>query len=496
MDHPPTFAIGGFPNGWELSQPGDASRRYGYLFEREHQLRPLTAVVSAEILGAAQATPRRDFLLGLLHRPGIKTLRYADAGPPADHIRPYPETDEMYGVDGWILLAPLDEPVRSSSLGVARYVLDDRWNRQLVSGADFVNLAGGDSERARADALAGMVAEDVDADIIVTTRPTLLDPPFVRFLRGMVALPIEQALALVGLYLRQQGQFIVGCEPDGRYPFTYNRGLFWWVAARDQLPSGWHWMSACVEESATSGDDTLTYLAGSLHQRVSRALQARDAIHAMLLVPQNNDTADEALSELDVLLISLMGAMDAAARVAHQALALPGPQHGVGWQRAGWIAAVVPKAPNLATIVASGSPGQAALTVLRLLRNTVHGEALQSLGVSEAGRGRTRTMVGLPRAEQVQLLDAFDVLGGAEEWGVEEKVPGRLHADIPRLVEHLVTAIMRTLDRLLLEMPVDALPNVTGALEERILTGNDDTFALQYRERIRWQLALPDPPSY
>lgn len=116
-----------------------------------------------------------------------------------------------------------------------------------------------------------------------------------------------------------------------------NRGLFYWVGTRELLPSAWRWFSACVQHSQAVGDDSLLLLGQSVLQRVQRALQVRDDVNVALNRPQNNDTADEALSSLDVFLLLLMGAVDATARVVHAVLGIAGGPHAAGWQRREWL---------------------------------------------------------------------------------------------------------------------------------------------------------------
>ena len=166
--------------------------------------------------------------------------------------------------------------------------------------------------RRKADALAAQAAEAIGADMFVTRRPYLRETKLP--LGTMVCTP-EEALAFLGLYLRTQGVFEVHRDPAGG-SYRMNEGLYFWVGARELLPEAWRWMTACVQESASVGNQQLTHLAQSPVQRVQRALRARDEVHRALNSRQNNDTAEDVLSALDVVLFTL-GAVDVAARVAH-----------------------------------------------------------------------------------------------------------------------------------------------------------------------------------
>jgi len=79
------------------------------------------------------------------------------------------------------------------------------------------------------------------------------------------------------------------------------------VGARELVPSAWRWFRACMQHSTGGGDERLLYLGQSVLQRVERSLEIRDEVHVGLNKPQNNDTGDEALSSMDVVLLLLMG---------------------------------------------------------------------------------------------------------------------------------------------------------------------------------------------
>lgn len=462
-------------------------------------MRTAIVTVDSAILDEVR-DPRVELLLGLLADSSlIKSLRYGDDGPPPDVER----TESLLGTaaTGWITFVPTDGQFCP---GIVLTTDGNGCVSQTVAGSsDALALAegygkplygaslGAERERRRADAIAGFAAEAADSDLFITRRKLLLDQPF-PLTRGLASAEPEKALPIVGLYLRTQEEFIVARDPAGRFAHTYNRGLFYWVAARDQLPAGWRWMSACVHADK---DNTLTWLAGSLHQRVQRALKARDRVHAALLVPQQNDTAEEALAELDVMLVSLMGAFDAAARVAHLVLGLaPDSIYKAAWQKQRWRRQWSILAPELDLAVTAGSVGHDVLAVLRSLRNTVHGEALQPLAISESSISRREdTLVGLPVRERQVVLDSLDRLGGAATWGVRDLMQDRSHADIRVLVEHLLPASILVLNELLRLTPVERLGVDTSGDAFSEPTGSDSPFAEQIRLRIRWQLGLPDP---
>ncbi|MEX2622357.1 MAG: hypothetical protein WD651_01360 [Acidimicrobiia bacterium] len=287
--------------------------------------------------------------------------------------------------------------------------------------------------------------------------------------------------------MRAQGRFHVFRE------LNFNRGLFFWVGTRELLPSGWRWFSAVVQHDAEQNENSLTYLAQSALQRVARALQARDAIHVALNQPQNNDTRDQALSSLDVVLMLLMGAVDAAARVAHHVLNLDYPEHRAGWQREDWLSRVRKGARPHAAVVSEGAEATLVLTILRRLRNQIHGAALQGIGVM--GSQEEQSLIALPPAAAEEVLEAAEALGGHEKWGLRSILPDRFHIDPGILVDQLFPAVLELLNSLMQQTPVERLPGVDSPPQEvpPIQGGAGGTlnpFDPIIRASIRWQLGF------
>lgn len=496
-------------NAWfdPLAAQADRWRRdrTSAVFEPVQPLRELVAVVSDEVLAESDGG-RAALLLGLLHDPTIRLLRYADHGPPPDvDRREVMHFGEV--ADGWLMV----HDAGSRDGGSVVFTSASGVTRSRIGSSEAVRFAASDgaelyfhlgSERAaraqaERDALCAVAAEAAGADLLITRRRVALDPPF-SFVRGPLAvLSPEDALPIVGLYLRRQGSFVVWRGADGVGTSTMNRGLFYLVAARDQLPSGWRWMSRCAFADQLSGDQTLSWLGTSLMDRVVRSLEARDQLHCALSQPQDNDIAGDALMFLDLILVSLMGAFDAAARVAHIVLEQPeNDLYRAAWQADRWRRRWSTMAPGLAEFLDDGGRPQTLLTVLRLLRNSVHGEALSPLSISmKSPQRRDDTLVGLPRRERVQLEDALGQLGGLGAWGIREMIPDRLHADARVLVERLVPAALAVLDGIMQRTPVERLPVAPDAdLSDGPPSGRTP-FAAQTREAIRWQLGLREPTT-
>jgi hypothetical protein len=458
-------------------------------------------LLDADVLAAMDlVTWSKEWLLaGLLTHNIVECVRYADDGPPDDVPR---ENNEFMGesIPGWAVLDPDEDDtgIRSVRTVVGDHISDDviMGNGAEIAAEDTWTDVYGDrepaaaSEQRRADALAAMVANAIGADVFITNRAYLHAMSW-RVADGVTYLDVSGALALLGLYLRAQQVYVISQDPYRNDSFKMNRGLFFWVGTRELLPSAWRWFAACRQHSTGSGNGDLAYLGLSVLQRVQRVLQVRDDVHVGLNKPQNDDTADEVLSSLDVVLLLLMGAVDATATVVHAVLGFTSPQKYAGWQNQGWLAKVMKLVPALGGLFQAGADEAHTLTILRLLRNAIHGEALQPLGV---GRGRQwdRTLVGLPSSQQADLLAAFQALGGNGAWGIEQLISGRIHADPGILLEQLLPRVLAMLNKIMDATPVEQLAHVSlQPSDSRPPKGeHPEPFVELNRQSIRWQLGF------
>lgn len=488
------------------------------LFSARKSLRKLRVLVDAELIdvkASAEQLDKATVLLALLGSEAVEFYRYADGLPPADvqpaDMTPHqPPPHPIYA--GWAVAYPWEEnngyryrpvvystnPERSyTNAGVRGNVVE----LALTDESQSVYAELGPEERAKRrelDALALQVADQaVDADVFITRRPYLFSASPLVSRTDVTVCTLDEAIPLIALYLRAQREFVLPTgvtagAPD--FKFRFNRGLYFWVGARELLPEAWRWFNACVQYSSGSGDDKLSVLGGSLLTRVMKALQERDEVHIALNQPANNDTSDEALGSLDTVLILLMGAVDVSARVAHHVLNLAGSDYDAAWQRKKWPKQVAAKAPALATVVDPGTPGDYALTILSLLRNSVHGAALQGVAFFEDGKVQTR--IGLPVDSEAKILTAMDTLGGRTSWGVRSLGPGVSLVEPEVLVDRLFEAVVQLLNDLMRETPVELLLHVTVTADtsrppvDNPSRGRFDTFSEWNRVAIRWQLGF------
>jgi len=473
-----------------------------HLFAPRPAFRKLVVMIDAELLTDVRSTPlaKDELLSDLLESRLIDLYRYADDGPPAT-VAPTPAPLPGWATShkGWVVVTDAD-PV-AEIWGVIYEDDVGNWVQGAVAG-NAVTIAAEDarcsafstlgpaaaSDRRRADGLAAQVASQVlQADLYITIREYLHTASW-GVARGVATCRPEEALPLVGLYLRAQGSFLISTK------FRFNRGLYFWVGTRELLPAAWRWFTACVQHDGTSNAHDLTSLGQSLLQRVERALEARDRIHLALNQPQHNDTRREVLAALDEVLVDLMGAVDAAARVVHRVLGFAADREfGAAWQKDAWLAQVKKQAAPLALVTAPGTSGLAALTILRRLRNSVHGTALQAMALITAGVREEQSIIGIP-PDDTEVLDAMDQLGGREAWGARPVLADHVHIDAGVFVDTLFPHVLELLNELMSHTPVEQLANVslkpqdcqpppddprnTGAWDEWVRTS------------IRWQLGL------
>lgn len=464
----------------------------GELFRSGPSLRPMVVLVDADLVdppafGPDTRTRSQQLLAELLTLDTVEVHRYADGGPPPGT----PSSSTPFGkvFPGWAVVTEresqhwdvvhgtAERQTHSGVIGnaVDLDVLDSRttaYNDQSVVEA---------AARRRADRLAAQVAvQALQADLFITERPYLHEASW-PIARDTALCNVYDSLALIGLYLRTQGVYRIA------HNYKFNRGLFTWVATRELLPSAWRWFTGIVRSGTAIGDDRLIILGGSLLQRFERALVGRDAVLVALNQQQDNDVRDDALSALDDVAYRLMGAFDVLARVAHRVCGLSGKERNAAWQSQNWLNDLAAIAPDLADVMHPDKQGAKVLTIVRLLRNTIHGEALKGLHVQESGKP-ARSLVALSAEDEADIVDAIDSLGGRANWGVEEMLPGRFHVDPGVLVEELFVQVIPLLNELMDHTPIESLPEASlTAADLGPPAGRDSPFNETCRFSIRKQ---------
>jgi hypothetical protein len=168
-------------------------------------LRKLVVMVDADQVASVEGSgwSKEWLLAGLLTLDVVEVVRYADDGPPGDVKR---EHDLMGAyTPGWVEVGPEDHPygirpVRDANgRSTVRVEVGDFAANDVASDTYSDLGPGAAAERRAADALAGQVAEAVGADLFITTRHYRGTR---RLTKGVTYCSIDEALALVGLYLR------------------------------------------------------------------------------------------------------------------------------------------------------------------------------------------------------------------------------------------------------------------------------------------------------
>lgn len=238
-------------------------RRATPLYLGRYQYRKLVVLMDASVIpeGDLARWGKPYLLAGLLTHEVIKCFRYADDGPPAAVTR---RIDSHMGeiAPGWAVISSDDgSGFRTVSTcdehSFGEY--DASGNAPEVAARDTSTSAYSDLDpldaavRRQADARAALVASAIGADLFITQRPYLHSMSWHPG-AGATFVDVDDALAAVGLYLRAQGEHITYREPDSPGTHRMNRGLFFWVGARELLPSAWRWFAACVQHGIGSGD--------------------------------------------------------------------------------------------------------------------------------------------------------------------------------------------------------------------------------------------------
>lgn len=201
-------------------------------------------------------------------------------------------------------------------------------------------------------------------------------------------------------------------------------------------------------------------------------------------------TTDGVTEALDSLLVNLVGAFDAAARVAHLTAGLdPAKRHRAAWQNSDWRKML--GQPQLSDLFVNGSHGADLYRVCRILRNTVHGEGLQGSGCSVGGKA-VETRVALPEDDAADCTALLGRLGGSATWGLHSfgTTP---QLDAATFVERLILEALALLDDVLRLTSVERL---SGININDLLQGPPNSLDFGLGARVRSCLfhGLP-PPS-
>lgn len=467
-------------------------------------LRTMIVVVDAALLARSQHDEKVKYLLELLAEEPVQAHLYSYHGPP-NHAQEVVAVDTgVEGIRDWVVTRARDNGENLDAIflkdGIPTRVRTESNDRSFLQLSETIPPTQDPSDdvlvRARADAFGLLVSKALRADLFIADHPLLVDSES-GFWRGTTVMEPHAALAIVGLYLRQQEKFVLNRGPAlgmRSAPVKLNqrdRMWFYWEAAQLLFPARHRWEFGCRVYSNASNDAVLSSLPTSLIWRLDQVLRARDRLLATLaVVPQDHSPADEVMTELDHILLGIMAAFDITARVAHHALGMP-PQDAVqaGWQKkTRWLEEFAKLDKALANLMRDKGEGELIITVISELRNSIHGQALSAGStIPVVGKHALQPLVELPRSSRERVLEAIDGLGGRSAWGVvypfAEATP---HLHPGTFVEQLLPRALSVLNALM-----DATPG------ERMLRDDVDPDRvpralprMRQDDRIIWQLGL------
>jgi len=470
-----------------------ARKRRSPLFEIPAPDRNILVVVDVDTwTGNAE---QRELLEGLLANQNVDLLRFSDAGPPAEAERI--DLPWLSVTSGWLEVTEIENDFGTHTV---RFGL----NGSVTEGAILGDVGRGDrvtsdttykdmdvdaaAARRRSDSVALGAALAAGADLLVTERPFLLRGNW-TFAREMNICDFGSALGYLGLYLRSRGVFLGWASSQPGATFGFGKSDYFWTASRALLPEGWRWFSACVHADDDQSDMTL--LAQSAFQRLGRALQCRDALAVEASFPPTRAGAFDLMYHFDSILISLVGVFDVLARVAHRAISLTDSERNAGWTRKVWRTSLLNAEPSFQELMGAGAEGLDFVTVLGLLRNTVHGAGLQAVTRSTLAPMRDETVVALPTSDAQKLVEILQARNWDTHWGLDEFAPGRLYVDPYKVIEQMVAFSVPLLNQLMAATPVERLTSASAArLAAPTDDGPWDQFGPRIARSLRWQLSL------
>ena len=274
-------------------------------------------------------------------------------------------------------------------------------------------------------------AESLKSDILVTHRSYLVESDLTR---SCVGLDPNDAVALVGSYLRRQGDYRIR-------PFDPNSiRLFDRILVHVLLPRREQWQLLQDRERERLDEYSLNPgLCDGVVSRLGQAVRVRDWMHWALLSGQDSD--DEALLCLDMFLLTLHAAFDATALLADRAVGLETSDlRRIGWTQAGW----AKRLPGDVREVLDTPDLQFVFNLLSALRNTVHGPSLAAVALSKSHL-TVETLVTIPRERNVGISQSLESVGVNPVSLVRDEVAVRP----AELIEWMLPAAADLIDRFL-----------------------------------------------
>ncbi|OGC95063.1 MAG: hypothetical protein A2W25_04660 [candidate division Zixibacteria bacterium RBG_16_53_22] len=252
-------------------------------------------------------------------------------------------------------------------------------------------------------------------ELFITLSPLLLKYRDNNIFREINIVTPAEAIKIVGLYLRSKDNYVI--EAHGRGTDSLDRFLFYWVLARHRLPRMWRYFGACVYADQTRRDNTVN-LGGSILNRCTRALIARDQMGIQFYSYVGNESIDIIMYHFDYLTILLSGAFDAQARVAYRTYGITKQKERfISFRRQDFIKALDCNGALSLIKVLKDDKFIDLMFLLSELRNTIHGANLTTLKFLNTVR-KGISLVDLDDQNGRQIWEAAKRYSSPEKWGL------------------------------------------------------------------------------
>ncbi len=329
------------------------------------------------------------------------------------------------------------------------------------------------------DALLIAVAQEMDADLLITERRALLSTRLLESGNCQVAGP-EDALALVALYLRSAGKFILTKVPNVENVASPTR--FYQEAAEVLIPS----LEAFAHraDARISAARVLTVIS-----RVRTLLKARDRIALLTSESVSDDVADEISVTFTHALVDMVALHDVLARIVNEFLEPPEPRRQViKWSSPMWRERVMKRFPEIAGSWGDDGVAKHLNDALRTIRNEIHDVAPVIIPY-RSERGATQVGLSFHVDVGTPVVTSLQQLADSRQSGIHQAFADGHLVDPHLFCEFVLPWLFRSVDDILRAL-LTALPERPAAVPRESLIRREVV-----RESVLAIARLTAPPS-
>jgi hypothetical protein len=334
-----------------------------------------------------------------------------------------------------------------------------------------------------------------EIDAVVSSAAVLSQPTLAEHARKAHVITVEQACALLGLFLRAHNDFTVAMRGETGEFLTHKN--FYRTAVVAALPDFDDSLRATWAIWHEQQKAKPFILLRAVETRMGRALIARDYVNVRIRHWRPDETWDEVLYFFESLLLSLGGALDALARLLDATTELESNPRQVGIRSNKWRKQIILKAPTLTDLLAEDSHFRSVVDLIATLRNFIHGEALSAEQMNDDGEPHVMDygpgVLVMSGKTAEQLSKAASQVDGTTAWGIEEH-----HGDATTVmpiqfqhqaVRHVLQAIREAIAT---DVVTANAPELTVAYDRRLWLAS-----AEYDVNLRLLLGITDgsPPA-